>query len=80
MSQHHDYPLHQVRDRVDDLIKAGATCFQKFTCATCRTRQSCKEPNVFGFNGKCGHCGSLTNLVSSGCGFMVIYTRRPLCS
>jgi hypothetical protein len=66
-----DYPFYECARQAEELIQNGATIYQKFSCATCGARNTIETPNVFYTSGKCGECWSMTNLLSSGCNYMV---------
>jgi hypothetical protein len=52
-------------------MEQGHTIYQKFTCYRCGSRQTMAEPNVLFHEGKCEECGAITNLLVSGCNYLV---------
>lgn len=74
-----DYPLTTCRDRAERLLadsKArGVECsvFQKFTCASCGSRQTMAMANAFYTTGECEACGAMTDIRAKGCNFAAVF-------
>lgn len=58
-------------------IVRGHTINQKFTCRSCRARQTMSVTNMFFKTGKCEECGYETDLVKQGCGYLVSIHNSP---
>lgn len=69
-------PLNEAVARAEEWIKQGATIFQKFTCASCGSRQTIDVPNTFYRSARCEECSHITDLDACGCGFMAIFAAR----
>jgi hypothetical protein len=70
--RYRDYPFEKVVAKADDLIKAGHTVYQKFTCTGCGARLTIEQPNVFHRYGTCDRCPATTNIWARGCNYMVV--------
>jgi hypothetical protein len=68
-----DHPLHECARTAAPLIESGATVHQKFTCENCGSRQTVAEANQFFTSGKCEECNHITNIVETGCNYIVIF-------
>jgi hypothetical protein len=66
-----DRPFEEVALIAKAMFDDGHTIFQKFTCHYCNARQTMEEPNRFFTIGTCDECGSETDLVRAGCGYML---------
>jgi hypothetical protein len=67
-----DFPFWEVAQQAQDMMRQGHTIHQKFTCSGCGTRQTMGEPNKFFTKGQCEECRKETNIVASGCNFVMI--------
>jgi hypothetical protein len=72
-----DGPFYEIADEMQAQIELGATCYQKFTCLACQSRQTMDVPNVLYTTGRCQECDTITDLVVQGCGFMLIASKDP---
>ena len=70
--KYNDHPLVECAKRADQLIRAGATIYQKWTCNKCGDRVTANNPNVFTTLGYHEGCGCTTNILERGCNYMVI--------
>lgn len=61
----------------EQAIQQGGTVYQKFTCVGCGERRVVIEPNTFYTEAKCEECGHITNLATTGCGFMLVIAVKP---
>lgn len=69
-----DGPFEDVALKANELVKAGATVFFKFTCIHCGSRQTFDVPNSLYEEGECEECKGITNLREHGCGFLMVVT------
>ncbi len=67
-----DFPLLECMTAAETLITGGDTVFQKWTCAKCGERVTANAENTFTARGSHDDCGGETDLVQSGCNYMVI--------
>jgi transposase len=67
-----DFPFYEVVEAAKKFAEAGVQVHQKFTCAKCGTRQTIDTPNAFHTHGKCEECGHVTDIVASGCNYMLV--------
>jgi hypothetical protein len=65
-----DEPLLVIAEKVADQVELGHTCWQKWTCPNCGSRQTMEEPNVLYRSGKCQACDTVSEIVV--CGFMMV--------
>lgn len=68
-----DYPFYDVFTEAERLVREGHTVHQKFTCASCGSRQTMEEANVFHKLGKCEECGHTTDIEAQGCNYMAMF-------
>lgn len=67
-----DYPVEEVLANMERQIAKGATCYVKYTCVSCGSRQCSEEPNTWRPAGyECSECGHLT--VPTGINFLVVF-------
>jgi hypothetical protein len=71
-----DLPWDELLVQADELIGAGATLHQKFTCAFCGARQTMETPNVFYIEGECEECAHVTDIRQRGCGYLATFHIR----
>lgn len=67
-----DHPFDEVVDSAIEQMSRGATIFQKWSCAACRTRQTMEVPNKMFTSGRCEECGYVTDIRRAGCNFLVV--------
>jgi hypothetical protein len=67
-----DRPFDEVTMLAKGFFDQGHTVFQKFTCGDCGARQTMEEPNRFFAIGLCEECGAGTDLVKTGCGYVLL--------
>lgn len=67
-----DHPLEDVVKAAEAQAANGHSCFQKFTCEKCGSRQTMETPNVFYTSGSCEECGHVTDIKKKGCNFIMI--------
>jgi hypothetical protein len=78
MPDYNNYPIEECVDAVEHLIRQGRVkIFQKWTCASCRSRQTMETPNIFFTSGVCEQCGHETDIRKTGCNYMMV-TRAEL--
>ncbi len=65
-----DLPLSECAQKAEDMIAAGGTIYQKFTCGKCGNRLVMDVPNTFYVKGSCDRCGHVTDI--KYCGFLLI--------
>lgn len=70
-----DFPFHECVATAQEVIAAGGTIYQKFTCGKCGARQTMTDSNKFYTGGKCEECGYTTDLKIMGCNYMVVFSR-----
>jgi hypothetical protein len=76
--KYNDYPFDEIAKSVKEKLKnGGVTCFQKFTCEKCGSRQTIDEPNTFYTEGMCEECKHVTNIKERGCNFMAVFSLTP---
>ena len=73
MTIYNDYPLDEIGKTVDDVIAKGGTCYQKFTCENCGSRQTIDVPNTFYTSGQCEECKHVTDIKKRGCNFIATF-------
>lgn len=57
-----DYPIEEVIKNMERLIASGHTCWVKFTCVHCGSRQTDAIPNRYCLGGyTCEECGKVTH-------------------
>lgn len=71
-----DLPLAECSLKAEEMIAAGGTVFQKFTCEKCGNRLIMDQPNTFYVNGSCDKCGHVTRI--KYCGFLLIAKVRGI--
>jgi hypothetical protein len=76
MSANADVPFVEACEQAQRIINQGGEVFQRFTCATCGSRQSIETPNVFHMTATCEECKSLTNILERGCGFLAVFGKN----
>lgn len=69
---HPDFDFDQIIKRASELIEAGCTVHQKFTCQQCGNRLTMETPNKFYKEGTCDRCGYTSNIEESGCNYLVV--------
>lgn len=72
MAEYNNYPFMQVLDEAQKQADLGAETFQKFTCASCGSRQGMDQANHWYTHGKCEECGEVTNIYKDGCNYLLI--------
>jgi len=73
MQVYTNYPIRECVDTVAPLIeKGGVTVFQKWSCASCMSRQTMSVPNKFFTFGTCEECGHVTDITREGCNYLLI--------
>lgn len=76
MTTHHqhyqDFPLTEIADAVERLIRQGATIHQKWSCSRCGLRLIMDEPNKLFTEGYCQECGTTTNIAAQGCNYLAV--------
>jgi hypothetical protein len=80
MTTYHDFPFFDVAAKAQEMMNAGHTIHQKFTCTGCGSRQTIGEANKFFTKGQCEECGAVTNIVVTGCNYVLIAGRCPWAS
>lgn len=71
MADYRDYPVADVLHNMATKIERGHTCYVKFTCEGCGSRQTDAEPNRFCQGGyTCEECGHLTK--PKGINFLLV--------
>jgi len=73
MTKSLDHPFDTIIASATEQIEAGATVYQKFTCAGCGNRLGMGEPNVFHTKGSCDKCDAITDIRKQGCNFMAVF-------
>lgn len=72
-SEYKNFPVEEVMEKADWLIKnKNAKIFFKFTCVHCGSRQTFDVPNTLYAEGKCEECGGITNIVETGCNYLLV--------
>ena len=66
-----DFPFFEAAAQAQALMNEGHTIHQKFTCHRCGTRQTISEANKFFTKGECEECGAVTNIVATGCNYVL---------
>lgn len=67
-----DHPFYDVCKRAEEVIRAGGTVFQKFTCENCGNRLTMDVPNAFYKLGDCDNCGHTSNIEKNGCNYLIL--------
>lgn len=70
-----DHPFYEVAERAEQVLESyhgAATIFQKWSCAECGARQTMDIPNTFFTVGQCEECGGITDIVATGCNYMLV--------
>lgn len=76
-----DYPFEEIAEAMQKHADKGAFCFQKWTCASCGSRQTMDEANVLYTHGLCEECKATTDIRERGCNYMLhINVGRKLAS
>jgi hypothetical protein len=65
-------PLDTIRKQALSIIADGGTIYQKWTCAGCDKRIMTDVPNTLYTKAKCEHCGALTDIAQTGCGYLLV--------
>ena len=73
----HNFPFDQAAAAAQVQMRAGHSIHQKFTCGRCGVRQTMAEPNQFFEKGKCEECGFVTDLVATGCNYLLVTRVSP---
>lgn len=71
-----NHPFFEVAAEAKKHIDAGNTVWQKFTCTGCGSRQTMEEPNKFFTTGQCEECGHVTDIVATGCNYLLLKRLR----
>lgn len=66
-----DIPLLEAAAKAYEVIDAGGTVWQKFTCTHCGARQTMDIPNLMYEHGTCEECGKDTCIHKRGCGLVI---------
>ncbi len=66
--KYNDYPLEEIQRACDKQIAKGATCYQKWSCKHCGSRQTMPTPNTLHKTGICDVCDSVTTITK--CNYM----------
>jgi hypothetical protein len=72
-----DYPISECLSAAQPLWEAGAITYQKFTCTNCGSRQTISTPNRFFDSGSCEECHHITNILSTGCNYLLVHKKGP---
>lgn len=79
MTKMTDHPFDSVVRQAQAEIAKGNWVCQKFTCSKCGNRLTINEANVFHSHGHCDACGHVTNVLATGCNFLLLVPgKRPL--
>lgn len=68
-----NHPFYEVVGKATDLIKRGATVYQKFTCGGCGNRLTMDVANTFYKTGTCDNCEYVTNIEEAGCNYLIMF-------
>lgn len=68
----HNHPFNEIATRFAELVDSGAELHQKFTCTGCGQRLTIDTPNLMFTEGDCDKCGTVTNIVETGCNYLMI--------
>lgn len=66
------YPIDECVDTVEPLVARGMNIYQQYTCASCGTKQTMPDANIFYKRGKCEECGAITDIEKDGCNYMLV--------
>jgi hypothetical protein len=73
------YPLHECFKTANEKLAAGATAVhQQFLCGKCGVKQTIDTPNAFFTYGSCEECKFVTDLMRTGCNYMIMYSNVDL--
>lgn len=74
-----DYPFAEVAAQLEVLVKDDPTLlfFQKYTCSGCGNRLTMDVPNRLYTEGSCDNCPAITNILATGCNYMLVLTVQP---
>lgn len=70
------FPLYEVAENAERVMRRGHTIWQQFLCGNCGTKQTMDTPNQFFTHGQCEECGHTTDLRVAGCNFMAMLNRE----
>ena len=71
-------PWAEVVRQVEELAKDNhIQIYQKWTCQGCGNRLMIDEPNILYRTGSCDLCGTVTDIVTAGCGYLLKMEIRP---
>lgn len=70
-----DHPFYEVAATAQANMEAGGTIYQKWTCRGCGQRLTMEVPNKFYKVGSCEECGAETDLVETGCNYLLVWER-----
>lgn len=73
MNESLDHPFYEVADKADEVINAGGTVYQKFTCERCGNRLTMETANTFFKKGDCDNCGHTSDIEKNGCNYLVTF-------
>jgi hypothetical protein len=62
MTTHHDFPLEDLAEELENLVAEGWTVFQKWTCRGCGERCISDEPNVIHRAMRHANCGTVSKV------------------
>lgn len=72
-----DFPLPEVIETCERVIRDGAFIQQVWTCAGCKQRISAGNLNLLTHAGHCQHCNTVTDLDKTGCNYRLFVPGRP---
>jgi transcription initiation factor IIE alpha subunit len=67
-----DFPFDEIIEAAKKFAEDGLNVHQKFTCTKCGSRQTIDTPNAFHTHGRCEECDHVTDIVASGCNYMLV--------
>ena len=77
MTKYNDYPILECANALEQLKERHPhmTFFQKWTCAKCGERVTGETPNQLFTSGRHdGDCGHVTDILQTGCNYLIIHS------
>lgn len=65
-NEYEDVPIEELEKRMLAAMDQGFVCYQKWTCAHCKSRQTMDKHNIIYTSGTCGECGKTTEIKEAG--------------
>lgn len=76
MTEYRNITFLECTTECEKIIADGGTILQKWTCAGCGARCVGNNPNMLTVTCHCEHCGTITDVLKTGCNYSAIIKAR----